>query len=102
MYNILAFFSWEWELSKHDSALKALVRRNMTKWTQIWIYKHAEIWEAKNPLATTVESILATTACPDVVIIELKVVTLIELTVPHNSLESTLRVMKYNAEKKGY
>ena len=26
VYNILAFFSWGWELTKHDCALKALVR----------------------------------------------------------------------------
>ena len=45
------------------------------------------MWAAENPLATTVESILATTACPDVVIIEQKIVTVIELTIPLNSLE---------------
>ena len=45
------------------------------------------MWAAENPLATTVESILPTTACPDVVIIEQKIVTVIELTIPLNSLE---------------
>lgn len=42
---------------------------------------------AENHLAATPEPILSTTACQDVVIIEQKDVTHIELTIPHNSLK---------------
>ena len=41
-----------------------------------------------NPLATIPESILITTACPDIVLVEDDEVILLELTIPHNSTES--------------
>ena len=42
-----------------------------------------------NPQGIIPDSILVTSARPDIVIIERKVVTLIELTIPHNSLNSS-------------
>lgn len=45
------------------------------------IFLHG-MWAAENPLATIPEFIIATTACPDMVIIERKDVTLIEFAIP--------------------
>ena len=67
-------------------------------WTQLQTYADIPgIRALDNPLATIPESIVVTTACPDVVIIEQKDVTLSELTIPQNSSESMSGLWKRKA-----
>ena len=55
-----------------------------------------------NPQGTIPDSILVTSAHPDIVITEQNVVTLIELTIPHNSLDSMTRAKERKSEKELY
>ena len=67
-------------------------------WTQLQTYADIPgIRALDNPLVTIPESIVVTTAYPDVVIIEQKDVTLSELTIPQNSSEGMSGLWKCKA-----
>ena len=55
-----------------------------------------------NSQGTIPDSILVTSARPDIIITEEKAVTLIELTIPHNSLDSMTRAKERKLEKELY
>ena len=57
---------------------------------------------SENPPATIPDNILITPAHPDNVMVAQSDVTLIELTIPHNSLESISRARQRNSEKEAY
>ena len=52
-----------------------------------------------SPQGTIPDSILITSARPDIIITKQNAVTLIELTIPHNSLDSMTRAKKRKSEK---
>ena len=55
-----------------------------------------------NPISTIPENTLVTSARPDIVLVGEDEVTLIELTIPHNSMESLSNVRKSKSEKELY
>ena len=55
-----------------------------------------------NPVSTIPESTLVTSARPDMVLVRADEITLIELTVPHNSLESLSRARKRKSGREVY
>ena len=57
---------------------------------------------SENPLATIPENILITSARPDIVLVEDKEITLLELTIPHNSMESISNARARKSMKENY
>ena len=55
-----------------------------------------------NPISTIPENILVTSACPDMVLVGEDEVTLTELTIPHNSMESLSQARSHQSEKETY
>lgn len=55
-----------------------------------------------NPLFTIPENILVTSAHPDMVLVGEDEVILIELTIPHNSMESLSNARKHKSENESY
>ena len=57
---------------------------------------------SENPEATIPEDILVTSARPDIVLVGVDEVTLIELTIPHNSMESLYNARDRKSHKEIY
>ena len=57
---------------------------------------------SENPVATIPENILVTSARPDIVLVGVDEVTLIELTIPHNSMESLNNARDRKSHKEPY
>ena len=76
-------FTW-----RHDSALKYLVEglRNYLEDNVILYADLPNMRASDNPIATIPESTLITSACPDIVLVGHDEITLLELTIPHNSI----------------
>ena len=75
---------------RHDSVLLKLMRGLLDEFDpNIKVYCDLEGFKAsENPPATVPPSLVSTTARPDMVIIDGSKITLLELTIPHNSPES--------------
>ena len=56
----------------------------------------------ENPVSTILEVVLVTSARPDIVLVGEGEVTLIELTIPHNSLESLSNARDHKSQNKIY
>ena len=60
------------------------------------------MWASDNPISTVAMNILVTSARLDMVLVGEDEVTLIELTIPHNSMESLSNARKRKSEKVSY
>ena len=89
---------------RHDSALQTLDRGLKDHVdSEKNLYADLQGMRASdNPLATIPLDILVTSARPDIVIVGRKEVTIIELTIPHNSPESVLKARTRKSEKESY
>ena len=89
---------------RHDSALRTLVK-SIQKHLDDNIALYADLPSmraSENPVATIPEDILITSARPDIVLVGVDEVTLIELTIPHNSMESLYNAKERKSHKEIY
>ena len=85
----------------HDSALLSLVRGIKDHLEpDIEIYADLpEMRASENPQGTIPDNVIITSTHPNIVIIEQGCVHLIELTIPHNSLDSMTKAKERKSEK---
>ena len=92
-------FTW-----RHDSALKYLVE-GLRDYLEDNVILYADLPNMRasdNPIATIPESTLITSARPDIVLVGHDEITLLELTIPHNSMESISNARARKSTKANY
>ena len=89
---------------RHDCALKVLARgiKDHLDPDTVLYADLPGMRTSENPPATIPDNILITPARPDIVMVAQSDVTLIELTIPHNLLESISRARQRKSEKEVY
>ena len=89
---------------RHDSALKSLVG-GLHDHLEDNVILYADLPKMRtndNPLAIIPESILTTSVCLDIVLVGDDEITLLELTIPHNSMESISNARARKSTKESY
>ena len=89
---------------RHDCALQSLVRglKDHLEPDMVLYADLPGMIASDNPQGTIPDSILVTSARSDIIIIEQIFATFIELTIPHNSLDSMTRAKERKSEKELY
>ena len=79
---------------RRNSALKSLVKglQDHIEHTIILYADLSNMRASDNPPAAILESILITSARPNIMLVEDNEITLLQLTIPHNSMESIVIV----------